>query len=199
MSEEIHFKAGQTPEYQASPVEGVQVTEQWKRFIQMAVDGKLPDPGKVPELDPNVRTLAEDLVVIHLPEWRNPAGRVMAEPATVHTQNAIRIAQYLHDRGYRFVPECETVRWRATPGGPPGAYDQGLHIQPDEHGVWPDPDPEEFYDLDDIKVGPLEDGRWAATHPRGFQFEADTKSEAYEGIVARLRDKIKEARNVLDR
>ncbi|MBF6350368.1 hypothetical protein IU448_15275 [Nocardia flavorosea] len=198
MSEEVHFKAGQAPGYQASPVEGVQVTEKWKQFIQMAVDGKLPDPGKVPELDPNVRALAEDLVVIHLPEWRNPAGRVMAEPATVHTQNAIRIAQYFHDRGYRFVPGCETVRWRATPGGPPGAYDQGLHIRPDEDGNWPDPDPEDFYDFDDIKVGPLEDGRWAATHPRGLQFEADTKSEAYEGIVARLRAKIEEAKNVLD-
>ncbi|MGI5223071.1 hypothetical protein [Nocardia sp. CA-290969] len=198
MSEEVHFKAGQVPQYQASGVDGVQVTEKWKRFMQMAVDGKLPDPGDVPQMDPNVRTLAEDLVVIHLPEWRNPAGRVMAEPTTVHTQNAPRIAQYFHDRGWRHHPELETVRWRPTPGGPPGVYDQGLHIHPDEDGNWPDPDPEDFYDLDDIKVGPLEDGRWAATHPRGLQFEADTKSEAYEGIVGVLRRKIEEAKNVLD-
>lgn len=199
MSEEVHFKAGQAPQYQASPVEGVQVSEKWKRYVQLAVDGKLPDPGHVPEADPNIRTLAEDLVVIHLPEWRNPAGRKMADPATVHTQWAPRIAQYFHERGWRHHPEFETVRWRPTPGGPPGVYDQGLHIHPDEDGNWPDPDPEDFYDIADIKVSPLEDGRWAAVHPRDIQFEADTKSEAYEGIVARLRDKIKEARDVLDR
>ena len=194
MSEEVHFKAGQTPQYQASGVDGVQVTERWKQYVQMAVDGKLPDPGDVPQVDPNVRVLAEDLVVIHLPEWKNPTGRVMAEPATVHTQNAPRIAQYFHDRGWRHHPELETVRWRPTPGGPPGVYDQGLHIHPDEHGVWPDPDPEEFYDIEDIKVGPLENGRWAATHLRGIQFEAESKSAAYEGIIAILRRKIEEAK-----
>lgn len=196
MSEEVEsveFTAAQ-PEYQASGVDGVQVTDKWKRFMQMAVDGRLPDLGDIPQVDPNVRALAEDLAVIHLPEWKNPAGRVLAEPATVQTQQAPRIAQWLHDRGYRFHPEFETVRWRPTPGGPPGVYDQGLHIYPDEHGTWPDPDPEEFYDVADIKVGPLEDGRWAATHPRGIAFEADTKSEAYAGIVARLRDKIEEAK-----
>lgn len=194
MSEErtVHFKAG-SPEYQETPVDGVKVTQKWKEFAQMAVDGRLPDLGNVPEVDPNVRMLAEDLAVIHLPDWHNPAGRKLADPATVQMQQAPRVAQYLHDRGYRFHPELETVRWRPTPGGPPGVYDQGLHIYPD-NGTWPDPDPEDFYDIDDIKVRQLEDGRWAATHHRGIQFEADTKSEAYEGIVGVLRRKIEEAK-----
>ena len=192
--ETVHFKAGQTPQYQNTPVEGVQVTEKWKQFAQMAVEGRLPDPGETPEVDPNIRRLAEDLAVIHLPDWRNMAGRKLADPATVQMQQAPRVAQYLHDRGYRFHPELEAVRWRPTPGGPPGVYDKGMHIYPDESGTWPDPDPEDFYDLDDIQVRQLEDGQWAATHPRDIAFQAATKSEAYEGIVGVLRRKIEEAK-----
>lgn len=194
MSEEIHFPAGQAAEYQPSGVEGVQVTEKWKRFAQMAVDGRLPDLGEIPQVHPNVKALAEELAVLHLPEWRNPAGRKLAEPTTVQTQQAPRLAQWLHDRGVRIHPELETVRWRPTPGGPPGVYDQGLHIYPDADGNWPDPDPEDFYDLDDIEVKPIEGGRWAGVHPRGIAFEADSKSEAYEGIVGALRRKIEEAK-----
>ncbi|WP_433597932.1 hypothetical protein ACQPXH_19265 [Nocardia sp. CA-135953] len=196
--EQIVTRAGRELEeqqYQPSGVEGVEVTEKWGQFMQMALNGRLPDLGDVPEVDPQVRALAEDLAVIHLPDWLNPAGRKLAEPTTVQTQQAPRIAQYLIDRGWRHHPELETVRWRPTPGGPPGVYDQGLHIHPDEDGNWPDPDPEEFYDISDIQVTQLEDGTWAARHPRDLAFQASTKSEAYAGLVERIRAKIEEATN----
>jgi hypothetical protein len=86
------------------------------------------------------------------------------------------------------------VRWTPTPGVTSGPYDQGLHVHPDADGNWPAPDPEAFYDFDDIKVEPLEDGSYSATHPRGIAFQAPTKSEAYAGIVERLRAKIEEAK-----
>jgi hypothetical protein len=194
VEQEVQFKAGETPQYQPSGVDGVKVTEAYKRFAQMAVNGTLPDLGDIPPVDPNIVALAGDLAVIHLPDWFNPAGRKLAEPATVQMQQAPRVAQYLHDRGWRHHPELETVRWRPTPGGPPGVYDKGLHIHPDENGVWPDPDPEDFYDIADIEVRQLEDGQWAARHPRDIAFQAPTKSEAYEGIVGVLRRRIEEAR-----
>lgn len=198
MTEEkvVRFKAGQVPPgYRDSGVPGVGVTEKWQQFAQLAASGKLPDMGHVPEVDPNVRLLAEELAVIHLPEWRNPAGRVLAGPATTQTPQAPRVAQWLNDRGWRHHPELETVRWRPTPGAPRGAYDDGLHIHPDADGHWPEPDPEDFYDIGDVDILQLEDGRWAARHPRGLSFEADTKSEAMEGIVGVLRRKIEEAKN----
>lgn len=191
----IHFKAGQVPPgYQDSGVAGVAVTEKWRQFAQMAASGKLPDLGDVPEVDPGVRALAEELAVIHLPEWRNPAGRVLAGPATTQVPQAPRVAQWLHDRGWRQHPELETVRWRPTPGARRGVYDDGLHIYPNADGDWPDPDPEDFYNVDDVDILQLEDGQWAARHPRGLSFQAPTKSEAMEGIIAVLRRKIEEAR-----
>lgn len=181
-----------TPQYHATGVEGVQITDQMRRFLQMALDGKLPDPGPVPEVDPLVAQLAAELVEVHLPEWRNPAGRKIADPLTVRVPQAPRLAAYLVARGWAHDPARETVRWIPTPGGAPD--DQGMHIHPDENGNWPDPDPEAFYDIADVQVSQGEDGRWIAFHPRGIQFEASAKSEAYEGITARLRAKIEEAK-----
>lgn len=181
-------------EYQKSSIPGIEITEQFREFLRMAADGKLPkldDPG---EQHPDVAKLAAELVVMHLPEWRNPAGRVLAKPATISIPNAPRVAQYMIERGWRFHPEFETVRWIPTPGNTSGPHDEGLHVQPDENNEWPAPDPEVFYDFDDISVDRTDDGKWAASHPRGVAFTADTKSEAYEGIVGRLRAKIEEAK-----
>lgn len=180
--------------YQKSSVDGVEITEKFKEFLRLAAEGKLPDIGEVPDQHPDVAKLAAELVVMHLPEWRNPAGRVMAKPTAISIPNAPRVAQYLIERGWRFHPEHETVRWIPTPGVTSGPYDDGLHVQPDEHGEWPAPDPEVFYDVDDIKVDRAEDGGWSATHPRGIAFQARTKSEAHAGIVNRLRAKIEEAK-----
>jgi hypothetical protein len=202
--EEITTRAGReharqeaaAREYQESSVPGVEITERFREFLRMAADGKLPkleDPG---EQHPDVALMAAELVVMHLPEWRNPAGRKLAEPVALSVPQAPRVAQYLIERGWRFHPEHETVRWTPTPGATSGPYDQGLHIQPDEHGEWPAPDPEQFYDFDDIKVEPMENGDWSATHPRGIAFQAKSKSEAYAGIVGRLRAKIEEAKQV---
>ncbi|WP_067573713.1 hypothetical protein [Nocardia acidivorans] len=165
-----------------------------REFLAKLLDGKLPDPGDLPHLDPQVLTLAKDLAVVHLPEWRNPAGRKLAEPGVVEIKSAVRIAAYFYERGWRWHEECERVRWIPTPGGPPAPYDDGLHITPDESGQWPAPDPETFYDVGDIAVRQEDDGTWSAAHPRGIEYSgAATKSEAYAGIVARLRAKIEEA------
>ncbi|MGW4124776.1 hypothetical protein [Nocardia sp. NPDC004711] len=170
-----------------------QVTAAMRAFIEQALGGRLPDLGKIPEQDPQVLALAAELQTIHLPEWRNPTGRVLAGPATTQIQGAVRIAEYLVRRGVRIHPEHEQIRWMPTPGGPPAVYDDGLHVTPDEHGNWPAPDPETFWDVADIAIRQDRDGRWVAAHPRGIEFTADSKSEAYEGVFTRLRAKIKEA------
>jgi hypothetical protein len=172
---------------------GARVTPAFAAFVEQVVSGRLPDPGKVPEVDPQVRALAAELTVVHLPEWTNPAGRKLAEPTVTSIKQAIRIAAYLVDRGVRVHPELERIRWVPTPGGPPGPYDTGLHITPNEDGTWPVLDPEAFWDVDDIETAQKPDGTWAAAHPRGLQFEAGTKSEAYAGLVERIRAKIEEA------
>jgi hypothetical protein len=201
--EEIVTRAGREQarqeaarEYQKSSVPGVEITEKFREFLRLAAEGKLPDIGDVPDQHPDVAKMAAELVVMHLPEWRNPAGRVMAKPTAISIPNAPRVAQYLIERGWRHHPEAEKVRWVPTPGVTSGPYDDGLHVQPDENGEWPAPDPEQFYDFDDIKVEPMENGDWSATHPRGIAFQAKSKSEAYAGIVGRLRDKIEEAKQV---
>ncbi|SNY83928.1 hypothetical protein SAMN04244553_3579 [Nocardia amikacinitolerans] len=176
-------------------INGIGVTDKFIAFMQQALHGRLPELGEVAEADPQIRYLAEELTVVHLPEWRNPAGRKLADPTVTSIKGAPRLADYLFQRGWRHHPELEQIRWVPTPGGPPGPYDTGLHVTPDENGEWPMPDPEEFYDIDDIDVRQLEDGTWAAAHPRGLAFQAPTKSEAYAGLVEKIRTKIKEARD----
>lgn len=174
--------------------DGARVSPQFLAFVQQAIYGKLPDPGEVPEMDPEIVALAEELACIHLPEWRNPAGRQLAEPTVTGIKQAVRVAEYLHKRGIRRHPDLEQIRWVPTPGGMVGPFDTGLHITPDENGQWPTPDPEEFWDIEDIKVTQLQNGTWAAAHPRGIALEADTKSEAYAGLVDKIRAKIEEAK-----
>ncbi len=185
--------------YQASGTEGVEITPEYRRFLQALLDGKgLPSLDDVPPLDPAVELMVAELLVLHLPEWRTPTGRKIAEPTTIKTPQAPRVAAWLIARGWRHHPELETVRWVPTPGTSGGPYDDGLHVHPDEHGQWPDPDPEAFYDIDDIDCAQQVSGRWAATHPRGITFEADTKSEAYAGLVERLRKRIEEAKHGME-
>ncbi len=176
------------------------VTERYREFAKMAFDGKLPDPGKVAPLDPAVADLLSDLAVLHLPEWRNSAGRKLADATVFTLPSAARIAAYLVERGWRRDPAHERIRWTPTPGGLPGPHDLGLHIRPDpDTGEWPAPDPETFWDVDEVKTAQLPDGSWKAEHPRGLGYQAATKSEALAGIVERIREKIKEAPNDMDR
>lgn len=177
---------------------GVPVTPRFLAFVQQALTGKLPDLGTTGELDPEIIALAEELAVVHLPEWRNPAGRKLAAPTVTSVRQAPRIAEYLYQRGWRHHRDLEQIRWIPTPGGPAGPHDTGLHITPDEHGQWPAPDPEQFWDIAEIEVNRLADGTWAASHPRGIAFEAATKSEAYAGLAQRIRNKIEEANNGMD-
>ncbi|MBF6459794.1 hypothetical protein IU433_12180 [Nocardia puris] len=183
------------PEYHDTGL-GMKVTDRLMKFLQHAQNGTLPDLGDIPPLDPQVQLLAEELSVVHLPEWRNPAGRKLADPTVSKIPQAPRIAAYMFERGWRHHPELEKVRWTPTPGGVPAPWDTGLHIYPDENGNWPAPDPEEYWDVEAIKTQQLDSGDWAAAHPRGIAFQARTKSEAYAGLVEKIRTKIEEAKAV---
>ncbi|MFC4124945.1 hypothetical protein [Nocardia rhizosphaerae] len=181
-------------EYHATGKDGVRVTERMRAFLQHVVEGTLPTLD-VPEVAPEVRELAEELAVVHLPEWKNPAGRKLADPAVIQVAQAPRIADYLITRGWRRDPALETIRWAPTPGGLPGPYDTGLHYGRDEDGSWPIPDVEAYWDVDDVTTEQLPDGTWKAEHPRGVAFQAATKSEALAGIVDTIRTKIEEAKD----
>lgn len=202
--ESVEFTTFQPPpagfgHHNAAGAPGVEVTAKFAELLEQARTGNLPKLGDVPPLPEEVQQLAEDLAVVHLPEWRNPAGRKLADPTVMKVPNSVRLAAYLFERGYVHDPTRERIRWVPTPGGPPGQFDTGLHITPDENGEWPAPDPELYWDVGDIKVDHLDTGMWAATHPRGIAFEAATKSEAFAGLVDRIRIKIEEAKNAVER
>ncbi|WP_067532111.1 hypothetical protein [Nocardia crassostreae] len=173
---------------------GQLVTPDFLSFIQQTLSGKLAEHHPDEELDPQVRALAEELSVIHLPEWHSEVGRKLADPTVTAIKQATRVAEYLVNRGVRVHPELEEIRWVPTPDGPPGAFDTGKHITKDANGNWPTPDPESFYDLEDIQVKQTDDGIWFATHPRGLAVEAPTKTDAYAGLVDQLRERIDQAR-----
>ncbi|OBA62179.1 hypothetical protein A5780_19155 [Nocardia sp. 852002-20019_SCH5090214] len=174
--------------------DGARVTPKFLQFMRLAQEGKLPDPGDVPEVDPEVRRLIEELTVVHLPEWRTPSGRKIAEPAVARIPQAARLAQYLVDRGWAQQPERERIRWAPTPGGLTDPFDTGLHYERDENGEWPVIDPEAFWDIEHIETKQQQDGTWVAAHHRGIAFTGATKSEAYAGLVDRIRNKIEEAK-----
>lgn len=147
---------------------------------------------------PEVKALAEELSVIHLPEWRSEVGRKLAEPTVTSIKQAVRVAEYLVKRGVRVHPDLEEIRWTPTPGGQPGVFDTALHLTKDATGNWPAPDPEVFYNLEDIQVTKTDDGLWSATHPRGLATEAPTKTDAYAALVDQLRARIDQARQARD-
>ncbi|MFC4123710.1 hypothetical protein [Nocardia rhizosphaerae] len=174
---------------------GQLVTPEFLALIQQTLSGKLAQSEAEDDLAPEVRALAEELSVIHLPEWRSHVGRKLAEPTVTSIKQATRVAEYLVKRGVRVNPELEELRWVPTPAGPPGAFDTGKHVSRDEYGEWPTPDPEEFYNLDEIEVRQADDGRWSATHPRGLACEGSTRTDAYAGIVEQLRERIDAVRH----
>ncbi|WP_282777302.1 MULTISPECIES: hypothetical protein [unclassified Nocardia] len=191
----VHF--GTQPPPQSNYVKtdtGQLVTPEFLSFLQHTLTGKLADHQPDTALDPQVRALAEELSVIHLPEWHSEVGRKLADPTVTSIKQATRVAEYLVKRGVRVHPELEEIRWTPTPGGPPGAFDTGMHITKDTQGNWPTPDPESYYDLEQIQVKQTDDGLWCATHPRGLSAQAPTKTDAYAGMVEQLRQRIEQAR-----
>ncbi|WP_280358121.1 hypothetical protein [Nocardia otitidiscaviarum] len=191
----VRFGNHQPPPNYVQTDAGQFVSPEFLAFVQQALAGKLATAQEEDELDPQVRALAEELSVIHLPEWHDKTGRRRAEPTVTSIKQATRVAEYLVRRGVRIHPELEEIRWTPTPAGPPGAFDTGMHVTKNENGDWPAPDPEEFYNLDDIEVKQTDDGMWSAAHPRGLTFEAATKTDAYAGIVEQLRTRIEQARS----
>jgi hypothetical protein len=196
---EVKFK-GHEPRDQRKPppgyedLGGVFAKPEFKRFVELAMEGKLPKPEDVPELPPEVVALAEELAVIHLPEWHSPTGRKLGGPTSMQIGGgAPRLAQYLIQRGISFDPDKAVVRWIPTPGVPSGASNQGKHIWRNDDGTWPEiPDAEEFWDIDEIEVRQLNDGRWCAFHPRGIECTDPSKTEAFAMCVERVRAKIRE-------
>ncbi|WP_028479570.1 hypothetical protein [Nocardia sp. CNY236] len=192
--ESVQFANHQPPPQYVQTDAGQLVTPEFLAFIQQALSGKLAENADTEALDPEVKALAEELSVIHLPAWSSTTSPRTAEPTVTGMKQATRVAEYLVKRGVRVHPDLEEIRWVATPGGPPGAFDTGIHVTKDENGQWPSPDPESFYDFDDIEVTQTDDGAWCAVHPRGLSFEAATKTEAYAGVVDQLRQRIEQAR-----
>ncbi|WP_454199567.1 hypothetical protein [Nocardia sp. Marseille-Q1738] len=169
------------------------VSPAFKAFLQAAMDGKLPTPEDVPPQDPKIVALAQELMVIHLPEWKNPAGRKVAEPTSMRIGGALRVAEYLIQRGVDIDTDKATVRWVPTPGARLGAGDPGKHLYRNEDGTWPEiPDAEEFWSIDEIDVKQLDDGRWCAFHPRGIECTDPSKTEAFAMCVERVRAKVAE-------
>jgi hypothetical protein len=196
---EVNFAAGDRP---APPpgyedLGGAYVTPKFRQFVQAAMEGKLPDLPPIPEQDPRVQALAEELMVIHLPEWKNPAGRKLAEPSVTHVPNAVRVAEYLLQRGITFDPDKAVIQWIPTPGANLGTGDPGAHIYRLPDGTWPaDPDIEKLWSVDDIKCHQLPDGRWSAVHPRGIECTDASRTEAFAMCVERVRAKIVELKGV---
>ncbi|MFI9506959.1 hypothetical protein [Nocardia sp. NPDC052566] len=192
--ESVQFPNHQSPPEYVQTDTGQLVTPQFLAFIQQALSGKLAESEATAELDPEVKALAEELSVIHLPAWQSKTSPKTAEATVTGIKQATRVAEYLVKRGVRVHSELVEIRWVPTPGGQPGAFDTGMHVTKDDNGEWPALDPEEFYDLEDIKVSQTDDGLWYAVHPRGLSFEAATKTEAYAGLVDQLRQRIAQAR-----
>ncbi|APA94838.1 hypothetical protein [Nocardia seriolae] len=196
--ESISFGNHQPPSEYVKTDTGQLVTPEFLALIQQSLSGKLSESRQTDELPPEVKALAEELSVIHLPEWRSEVGRKLAEPTVTSIKQAVRVAEYLVKRGVRVHPDLEEIRWTPTPGGQPGVFDTALHLTKDATGNWPAPDPEVFYNLEDIQVTKTDDGLWSATHPRGLATEAPTKTDAYAALVDQLRARIDQARQARD-
>lgn len=172
---------------------GQWVAPQFLEFVKAAQEGRLPTPPASEPMDPRVVALAQELTVIHLPEWKSPSGRKLAEPTVMQIKGSLRVAEYLLARGISLNSDDATIRWVATPGARLGTGDPGMHIHRNADGSWPeDPDPETFWSLDAITQHELPGGRWAAVHPKGIQCEDASKDEAYAMCVARVRAKVAE-------
>ena len=63
-------------------------------LIQQSLSGKLVDTSRDENQDPEIRALAEELSVIHLPEWQSSIGRKLAEPTVTTIKQATRVAEY---------------------------------------------------------------------------------------------------------
>lgn len=169
------------------------IRPEYRQFIEAAMNGKLPPLEDIPQQDPKVAALAAELMVIHLPEWHSPTGRKLAAQSQMKISGAVRVAEYLLQRGVDIDPEKATVRWVPTPGANLGAGDPGKHIYRNEDGTWPEaPDAEAFWDVAEIECQQLDDGRWVAVHPRGIQCEDASKTEAYAMCVERVRARVAE-------
>lgn len=189
---EVKFRgAGRPPGYTEDPDNpGVWVSPQHKDWMREQLTGAVANQKALAEVDPEVKALAEELSIVHLPEQKL-GDRKVAEPTRFEIKQSVRFAQYLTDRGYRHHPEHERIRWVPTPDGM--MHDLGIHITPDENGEWPTPNPEDFYDAEKITLSQTPGGEWVAAHPCGFHAKHPSKAKAHAAVVKQLLSKIEEA------
>ncbi len=193
--QEINFRpSGKTPPpgYIENPnAPGQWVKPEYLDWIRETLAGAVQNQTEAAKLAPDVKALADELAVVHLPE-HTVADRKVAEPTRVEIHQSTRLAAYLHRRGWRHHPEHEQVRWVPTPNGPSG--DLGIHIERNSDGTWPTPDPEDFYDPEKIVTSQGRDGSWIASHPSGVYAQAPTKARAHANVVQQLLTKTEEAK-----
>lgn len=191
--QEINFRNARPDGYVENPdAPGQWVTPKYLEVMRAQLAEAVRDRTEAAKLPPEVKALAEELAVLHLPEHKVD-GRKTADATRVEIYQSTRMAAYIHDRGYRFHPEHEQIRWVATPNGP--TRDMGIHIERNADGTWPVPDPEDFYDSERIAVAQTPTGKWIASHPCGVYAEAKTKARAHANVVQQLLAKIEGAQS----
>lgn len=190
--EERNFRRTKADEgWKTSPF-GDGYSPQYLSYMQSLLGERVEEQKAAAEISPEVKALADELMVVHLPDWYR-GDRKVAEATRVEIHQAVRLAQYLvEDRGCSGPdPDKERRRWVPTPNA--GPADMGIHVERNPDGTWPTPDPEDFYDLEKLTVSRSQNG-WIASHPCGVKAEATTKSAAHADAVAQLMAKIEAAR-----
>ncbi|PBC38535.1 hypothetical protein CJ179_38720 [Rhodococcus sp. ACS1] len=100
-----------------------------------------------------------------------------------------RIADSLHEMGYRRIPELVTKQWRPTPGFSPGdPGDRGKFYRRLPDGTWPKEMESNEIDLGDIEVKQQGAGFIALHEPTGVSAEGGTKLQAQSALLIRLEE-----------
>lgn len=193
---EVRFGPGSKPPpgmYVENPdAPGQLVTPAYLELLRGTLREAVADRTEGAKLDPDVKVLADELAVLHLPE-HTVADRKVAEPTRVEIYQSTRMAAYLHRRGWRFHPEHEEIRYVPTPNAG-DLKTHGVHIERNPDGTWPIVDPEAFYDADQIVVAQTPGGEWVASHPCGVHAQHRVKARAHADVVQQLIRKIDESR-----
>ncbi|MFH5209255.1 hypothetical protein ACHIPZ_13775 [Antrihabitans sp. NCIMB 15449] len=172
---------------------GVYMNADYRAYMQNMLGLKVEDAKAAAEVSPMVKAMADELSTIHLPEWVR-GGRRIAEPTRFTIEQSVRLAQYLvDDRGWSQNLDDERLRWVPTPNAGPG--DMGIHIERNDDGTWPTPDPEDFYDIEKIIMSKSQTG-WIAAHPCGVKAEATSKAQAHADASQKLLSMIEIAKTL---
>ncbi|WKW86122.1 hypothetical protein SEA_JONJAMES_148 [Gordonia Phage JonJames] len=174
--ETVHFNASGRKEDSAKNQEELQ-----KEYLRDAL-AKPPTEGReyYYEMLLNLRVPADKENGLPSVEIFNPVG--------------IRLADALWKFGYRRHPELEEMRWRPSAGmaGTVHEMDEGIYYFKDpETGEWPDINPLDYIDPDDIltEPDPENKGQFIATHRQsGHQARGKNRIRAHRALLEMLDD-----------